>query len=48
METPQENNPDYPHQLYLNSSKVQNPNNEIQVFICSDENYPVEYEKKQK
>ncbi|CAD8099549.1 unnamed protein product [Paramecium sonneborni] len=48
VETPQENNPEYPYQVYLNSSKVQGQNNEIQVYICSDENYPIEYEKKQK
>ncbi|CAD8152040.1 unnamed protein product [Paramecium octaurelia] len=48
VETVLENNPEYPYQIYLNSSKVQGQNNEIQVFICQDENYPIEYDRKQK
>ncbi|CAD8080632.1 unnamed protein product [Paramecium primaurelia] len=48
VETVLENNPEYPYQVYLNSSKVQCQNNEIQVYICQDENYPIEYDKKQK
>jgi transcription factor E2F3 len=41
-------NTEYPYQLYLNSSKAPGGGNanEISVYICSDENYPIEYEKK--
>lgn len=40
---------EYPYQLFLNSSKAQNAQGtgtEISVYICSDENNPIEYEKK--
>ncbi|KAM3147347.1 hypothetical protein pb186bvf_000598 [Paramecium bursaria] len=48
VETPEDNTSEFPYQLYLNSSKVQGPSNEIQVYICSDEQYPLEYEKREK
>lgn len=34
---------EYPHQLFLNSKS-----DEIQIFLCSDENYPITYEKNKK
>ncbi|CAD8187142.1 unnamed protein product [Paramecium pentaurelia] len=48
VETVLDDNPEYPYQVYLNSSKVQNQHNEIQVYICQDDNYPIQYDKKEK
>ncbi|CAD8083927.1 unnamed protein product [Paramecium primaurelia] len=48
VETVLDDNPEYPYQVYLNSSNVQNQHNEIQVYICQDDNYPIQYDKKEK
>jgi len=48
---PESSTSEYPYQLYLNSSKVPVVNgnsNEISVYICQDETFPIEYEKKEK
>ncbi|CAD8186754.1 unnamed protein product [Paramecium octaurelia] len=48
VETVLDDNPEFPYQVYLNSSKVRCQNNEIQVYICQDDDYPIEYDKQEK